>query len=177
LKERPLGGYAVLSGTFASLVAAFGTWFRRSGRELPERVALGDLALMTVATHKLSRLITKERVTSTLRAPFTRYQHEGGPGEVEEQARGHGLRRAIGELLVCPYCISLWLAAGFAAGLTVAPRATRLIAAIFTAVFGSDVLQLAYKRLEDSVPQHGDHARADPPGAHPAKLVDAAGVD
>jgi hypothetical protein len=155
-------------------VAAFGRWIRRSDRQLPERVTAGDLALMTVATHKLSRLITKERVTSTLRAPFTDYQREGGPGEVEERPRGHGLRRAIGELLVCPYCISLWIAAAFAAGLTLAPRATRWTAAVFTAVFGSDVLQIAYKRMEESVDARDAQPRpaADPERPAP-KLVEA----
>jgi hypothetical protein len=172
MTQRPLGGYAALSGAFATLVAAFGAWVRHSGRELPERVAPGDLVLVTIATHKLSRLITKERVTSTLRAPFTSYQGEGGPGEVEERARGRGLRRAIGELLTCPYCISLWIAAGFAAGLTVAPRAARWIAAIFTAVFGSDVLQLAYKRVEEGVADAHAGPSGSPPDGHPAKLVE-----
>jgi hypothetical protein len=39
-------------GTFSSLAAAFGTWFHRSGRELPERIDPRDLALLTVASHK-----------------------------------------------------------------------------------------------------------------------------
>jgi Protein of unknown function (DUF1360) len=59
------------------------------------------------------------------RAPFTRFQDDAGAGEVNEAARGHGLQRAIGELLVCPYCLDLWIAAAFTAGLLVAPRATR----------------------------------------------------
>lgn len=136
---------------------------------------MGDLALITFATHKLSRLITKERVTSALRAPFTRYQGEAGPGEVEESPRGQGLRRAIGELFVCPYCIATWIASGFAAGLVVAPRATRLIAATLTAVLGSDVLQIAYKRLEgtlsDDLPPQPRRAR-EPDGCS-VKLVEA----
>ena len=176
MTERPLGGYAALSGTFATLVVAFGTWIRRSGRELPERMDPGDLVLVSIATHKLARLITKERVTSTLRAPFTSYQGRGGPGEVEERARGRGLRRAIGELLTCPYCISLWIAAGFAAGLTVAPRATRWIAAIFTAVFGSDALQLAYKRLEQGLDGDDAVASGSPRDGHLAKLADASPI-
>jgi hypothetical protein len=146
--ERPLGGYAALTGTFLTVAAAFSVWVRRSGRELPERIAPADLALITLATHKGSRLLAKDRVTSAVRAPFTRFQEEGGPGEVEEQARGRGLRRAVGELLICPFCLSMWIGAAFAAGLVVAPRPTRWTASVLTAVFGSDVLQLAYKRLE-----------------------------
>jgi hypothetical protein len=137
--------------TFGGAVALFAGWLHRSGRELPDSVAPGDLALITVATHKASRLITKERVTSAVRAPFTEFEGRGGPAEVEEHARGHGLRRAVGELLICPYCLSMWIAVAFAAGLIVAPRATRWVASVFVVQFGSDVLQVAYKQLENSL--------------------------
>jgi Protein of unknown function (DUF1360) len=43
------------------------------------------------------------------------------------------------------------LAAAFTAGLIVAPRPTRWIATVLTMVFGSDVLQIAYKKAEDSL--------------------------
>jgi len=150
-EQRPLGGYATLTGAFAAVAAGFCVWVRRSGRQLPERIAAADLALITLGTHKASRLLAKDRVTSGVRAPFTRFQEEGGPGEVEEQARGHGLRRAVGELLICPFCLSMWIGAGFAAGLVVAPRPTRWAASVLAAVFGSDVLQLAYKGLAESI--------------------------
>jgi hypothetical protein len=150
-EQRPLGGYAALTALFAAMVAGFSAWARRTGRQLPERVEPGDLALIAVATHKASRLIAKDRVTSAVRAPFTRFEEEGGPGEVEEQARGSGLRRAIGELVICPYCLSMWIAAGFAAGLVLAPRATRWAATVLATVFGSDLLQVLYKRAEKSL--------------------------
>ena len=148
-RDRPLKGYAVLMGTFTSLSAAFAAWFRASGRELPDRMDARDLALVTVATHKASRLVAKDRVASPVRAPFTRFEHDAGPGEVSESARGRGLRRAVGELLVCPYCLGVWISAAFTAGLLVAPRFTRWFAAVLTALFGSDVLQIAYKKGED----------------------------
>ena len=148
-QERPLGGYAVLMGSFAALTSAFGLWVVRSGRELPEGPSARDLALVTVATHKTSRLLTKDRVTSAARAPFTRFVEDAGPSEASEEPRGRGLRRAVGELVVCPYCLGLWIAAAFAAGLIAAPRPTRWIAGIFSALFGADVLQLSYKKLED----------------------------
>jgi hypothetical protein len=150
-QERPLGGYAVLMGVFGAAAAGFSAWFRRSGRDLPARMSAGDLALVTVATHKASRIVSKDRVTSTVRAPFTRYQHDDGPGEVSEAARGHGLRRAVGELLVCPYCIGMWISAAFTAGLLVAPRFTRWFAAVLVAVFGADVLQIAYRKAENAL--------------------------
>jgi hypothetical protein len=150
-QERPLCGYAVLMGLFAGIAGGFAAWFRASGRELPERMEARDLALITLATHKASRLVAKDRVTSTVRAPFTRYEDDAGPGEVSEAARGRGLRRAIGELIICPYCIGMWISAMFAAGLLVAPRFTRWFAAVLAALFGADLLQIAYKKAEDTL--------------------------
>ena len=147
-EERPLGPYLALGAVFA---VSYGTLLLAAGRSnrLPERLKLGDLALLGVATHKLSRLLAKDKVTSFLRAPFTEYQEPSGHGEVEERPRGHGWRLALGELLVCPYCLGMWVAGGFTAGLLFAPRGTRVVASAFTVLAVSDFLQLAYKAVED----------------------------
>jgi Protein of unknown function (DUF1360) len=150
-EDPPLRSYGVLMGVFATLASAFAALFRRSGRELPERVATGDLLLITVASHKAARLISKDRVTSPLRAPFARYEGSAGPGEVSEKPRGRGLRRAIGELLLCPYCLGMWTSAALTAGLLVVPRFTRWASAVLAVFFGSEVLQIAYKKAEDSI--------------------------
>lgn len=121
---------------------------RRRGRELPERIEVRDLVLAGVATHKLSRLISKDKITAFARAPFTEYQQPGGPAEVEERPRGEGLRRTIGELLVCPYCLGMWISGGFHLGLVSAPRATRFTTSVLTGLTISDFLQIAYKAAE-----------------------------
>jgi len=145
-RERPVEGYAALIALFAGLVVGFSAWLRSTGRELPERVPASDLLLVTVATHKASRLISRDRVTSAVRAPFT----EVDPEAADERPAGSGTRRAVGELVLCPYCLSVWIATGLAAGLVVAPRPTRWAAGILTTVFGSDVLQIAYGKAEDA---------------------------
>jgi hypothetical protein len=150
-EERPIRSYAVLMAVFSSLAATFAAWFKASGRELPDRIDTRDLLLVTVASHKASRLIAKDRVTSPLRAPFAEFEDEAGPGEVSERARGKGLRRAIGELLVCPYCLGMWTSAALVAGLLVAPRFTRWTASVLVAFFGSELLQIAYKKAEDTL--------------------------
>ena len=106
------------------------------------------MILIGTASHKLSRLLAKDKVTTFLRAPFTEYQGRGGPAEVEERARGEGPRRAIGELLICPYCLGLWTSGAFHAGMLFAPRATRVAASTLTALTLSDFLQIAYKAAE-----------------------------
>jgi hypothetical protein len=147
-EEKPVLSYAVLMSVFSGLAGAFAVWFRRSGRELPERMDARDLALITVASHKASRMISKDRVMTPIRAPFTEFGGEAGPGEVDERARGHGLRHAIGELLICPYCLGMWTSALFTAGLLVLPRFTRWVASVLVAFFGSETLQIAYKKAE-----------------------------
>lgn len=148
--ERPLESYALLMSVYAAVVAVVLAIAGRRDR-LPQRPAAADLVLTAAATQRLSRLVTKDRVTSVVRAPFTAPRGEdAAPREVDDTPRGRGLRRVIGELLVCPFCISQWIATAFAAGLLFAPRATRWIAGVFTAVGASDYLQFAYKAAERS---------------------------
>jgi hypothetical protein len=147
-ERPPLLSYLVTMATFNAIVAALLLTAKRQGRDLPERVPAADIALVGVASHKLSRLIAKDKVTSPLRAPFTELEGPGGPSEFEESSRGTGARKAIGELLVCPYCLDLWVVAGFSIGLLFAPRLTRFIASIFSALTISDFLQIAYKAAE-----------------------------
>ena len=146
--QPPFGAYAGFTAAFNAAFAAALAAAGRSGR-LPERIEASDVVLIGVATHKLSRLITKDKVMAFARAPFTQYQEPGGAGEVEERPRGDGLRKAVGELLVCPYCLGLWTSAGLHAGLLFAPRVTRTVASTFTALALADFLQIAYKAAED----------------------------
>jgi hypothetical protein len=114
-------------------------------------MAARDVALLTVAGHKMARMIARDRVTSVVRAPFTEFQGDAGPGEVDEAARGGGLRRAIGELLVCPYCLGMWMSTVLTASLLIAPRFTRWLCAALVIFFGSEVLQIAYSRAESAI--------------------------
>jgi hypothetical protein len=148
-KRPPFGIYAALTAIFNAGYAGALVAARRSGRELPAQISPQDVVLIGTASHKLSRLISKDKITAFLRAPFTEYEGRGGPAEVEERARGTGVRRAIGELLICPYCIGLWASGGFHVGLVYAPRTTRLVASTFTALTISDFLQIGYKAAED----------------------------
>lgn len=143
-EDRPLGAYSVLIALFNGIFVAFLLAARRTGRDLPPRVQPADLALLGVATHKLSRLLAKDSVTSTLRAPFTTYGGPAGEGEVEDKPRGRGMQHALGELITCPFCLGQWVASFFAYGLVFAPRVTRFAAGIFAMLTVADVLQLGY---------------------------------
>jgi Protein of unknown function (DUF1360) len=118
-----------------------------TGRALPERVDAKDLVLLGVATHKLSLIGARDAVTSPLRAPFTELQEKESPKSLDEKPRGKGLRRSVGELLTCQFCLGMWVASLFTYGLVLAPRVTRLIATVFTVVTISDHLHQTYKAL------------------------------
>jgi uncharacterized protein DUF1360 len=148
-ERPPLGSYAVTMAVFNVLFGGALLLAKRTGRTLPERVGAADVLSIGIASHKLSRVIAKDKVTSPLRAPFTVYEGESGPSELSESSRGDGPREAIGELLVCPYCLGLWVVAAFSLGLLFAPRLTRFLTAIFSALTVSDFLQIAYKAAEE----------------------------
>src|SRR5438128_3899682 len=111
---------------------------------LPRRFRLLDLALLGIATHKMSRIIAKDRITGILRAPFVSYIRSASAGEVEEEPRGRGIQRGIGQLISCPYCMAPWCATALAFGLVFAPRLTRFFAGILAIVAASDFLHRAY---------------------------------
>src|SRR4051812_39933787 len=148
-EDRPLGGYTALTGAFGAAFAGALVALRASGRG-PDALKATDIVLGGIATHKLSRLIAKDRVTSFVQAPFVRYEDRAGHGELSEEARGSGLQKAIGELLICPYCLSQWVAAGVGVGFAAAPRTTRFLAGVYAIETVSDFLQLAYSRAEDA---------------------------
>ena len=145
--DRPLAGYAALMGLYGAAVTAGAVALRRRGRPLPD-VRGFDIALVGVATHKLARRMSKDSVTSPLRAPFTRYEGVSGPAELQEKVRGSGFRKAVGELISCPFCLSQWVATGFVFGLLTAPRATRWAASVFASLALADFLQFAYAWTE-----------------------------
>lgn len=148
-KKPPFLPYLTLMSLFGTLVGTALAVARRQGRELPESVTAGQVLLLGTASHKLSRILTKDKVTSPIRAPFTELQGKGGPAELKERSRGTGLRKAIGELLICPFCLGLWVVAAFSVGMLFAPRVTRFIASLFSALTISDFFQIAYKAAED----------------------------
>ncbi|MGX7824590.1 DUF1360 domain-containing protein [Actinokineospora sp. 24-640] len=146
--DRPLGGYVRALGTYAAAVGGLTLLGRARGAQLPERIGLADTALLTVAAHKASRMLTKDAVLSPLRAPVVQYEESAGAGEINEKVVATGTKHAVGELLTCPFCMAVWAATGLLAGLVMVPRPTRLVATGLTAVAGADSLHLLYDWLK-----------------------------
>ncbi|HEY4102804.1 MAG TPA: DUF1360 domain-containing protein [Polyangiaceae bacterium] len=141
--ELPLAGYATLLGIFATAMSAALSAMPR--RQL--RLGARDILLLGVATFQLTRFVAKDRVLAPVRAPFTEYVGSSGAGEVDEQARGTGLQRAIGELLTCPYCLAPWVVTAVSVAVIASPKKTRWLAGIVAITVVSDVCQQLYAGL------------------------------
>ena len=147
--ELPTGDYAALVAIFNGVLASAFLARKCARQSLPDRVELQDLILFALSTQKLSRVITKDKVTAAFRAPFTEVEGKGGAGELEERGRGHGLRRAVGDLITCPFCLGTWIASGFIYGFLFTPRLTRILASIFAVSGIADFLQQAYVKAQE----------------------------
>jgi hypothetical protein len=138
------GGYAVLTATFLLGTTSALIGLDRTGK-LPRRIELGDLALLGVATYQLSRTITRDRVTAFMRRPVARETGPAGRGEVRSEPRGGGTRKALGELAICPFCMTQWVALGLVISLCVAPRATRFAAGVLTVRTVAEIINLGHE--------------------------------
>jgi hypothetical protein len=147
-EEQLLAEYATLLGFYLASAAVL-TGIAVEQDRLPRKFGLLDLALLGIATHKLSRIVAKDRITGILRAPFVSYIRSSGSGEVEEEPRGRGFQRGIGHLISCPYCMAPWCATALSFGLLFAPRVTRFFAGILVSVAASDFLHRAYARMKE----------------------------
>jgi hypothetical protein len=138
--------YATLTGLFLSLLAAFFLRERRNRENLDLRPF--DLALLGLATFRLGRLAAYDKVFETFRLPVAETRpDETGAGDTVVP-KGHGVQRALGELISCPICVGTWVAAVLVYGLGVAPRATRALLAIMGSVGLAELFNAATEALE-----------------------------
>jgi len=144
-----LAGYVSVMSVFGSAVAGAALIARARGRELPAAYRWADLALGALATHKFARLVSKDGVTTPIRAPFTEFEGNAGSAEVNESPRPEPARHVLGELLTCPFCVTPWIATAYVGGLALSPRLARAWAAVFSIVGGSDFLQHAYAHVRE----------------------------
>ena len=139
-RAAPLPEYATLTSVFSGTLGLFVLLARR---RLPERVGFGDMARIGLASYKVGRLIAKDEVTTWVRAPVTR-------DEATEEPDREGMTRVLGELVTCPYCIGLWVAAVFSCGMVVLPRETRFAATVFGAQAVADFLNAAFVKVREN---------------------------
>lgn len=103
----------LFSTIFVALTAA-GAWHLYKLGNLPTSISFFDLALITLATFRLIRLVTKDKVFQFFRDFFLEKNVVEGATEllVIRQKPLSGPQRTISELLACPWCIGVWIALG-----------------------------------------------------------------
>ncbi len=139
--RRPYGYYAVLIGLYNLLYGLFLLAYRRKDDRL-DRLSGLDLTLLGLATLRMAKLVSEDEVTAVLRRPVVEVQ------DGQRRPRGHGLRLALGKLVLCPTCTGTWVAAFFTYALHLFPRQTRPFLALMSASgasqFSDAILSLVY---------------------------------
>ena len=102
------------------LSLVFALLFALSAREIyltrggyPIAVSFFDAVLIALAIFRLTRLVVYDKITRFAREWFVQKREiTRGDGVVmiEMQPHPRGLRRTIGDLLGCPWCIGVWAA-------------------------------------------------------------------
>jgi hypothetical protein len=131
---RPYTAYAGIMGTFVGGLAAAGALAHLRDRDARDYTAL-DLVVLSLATFKAARTITRDEVTSFLREPFT---------EDDEPVETGDLKQAIGELVTCSRCVGTWVAAGLGSAQVLTPRFGRLLTWTLAAGGANDWLQAGF---------------------------------
>jgi len=80
---------------------------------LPTNIGPFDLVLLGLAAARLTDIISTDQIMEWLRRPFVKMETtEIAEREVETRTgRGRGLKKVIGDLLSCPWCVGVWVAA------------------------------------------------------------------
>jgi hypothetical protein len=138
------GAYAGIMGAFAGGLGGAGLLAHRLGRD-PRCETTLDLAVLSMASFKAARTISRDDVTSFIRAPFV--EGEAGGDNDEEPVETGGLQQAMGELVTCSRCVGTWAAAGLATTQILAPRFGRLLTWSLAAAAANDFLQAGFVAL------------------------------
>ena len=117
----------------------------------PAQVSGMDLLILSLATFRLTEIISEEKIARCLRAPFCQPRTVTGPnGKVseEEVPTGTGLRRMVGELILCPWCAGVWIATLVTFFWLLAPAFARVVMLAFGVAAGGVLFQIAAKLMD-----------------------------
>lgn len=106
--------YSVLSLLFLILI-----WFCPFSK-----VDLFSLALLALATFRLSRMVSTDKIFWYRYSFIQEFVNNSGSYTMPS---GIGVRGAIGELILCPICTGTWVALGLYYGLVYLPVFTNIL--------------------------------------------------
>lgn len=151
--------YGFFLTTYVVLWGLFLAFMRIGNLPWPQQIELIDVLLLSLATFRITEVITEEKVALFLRAPFcekVRVQQADGSWDEEEVPKGRGLRRVAGELILCPWCAGVWIATLLSFFWIAAPTLARVVLLVFAVAAGGLIFQILAKLLDrtrKSLPQ------------------------
>jgi hypothetical protein len=144
--------YGAINAVYAALLAGVLVASRGRLRE-EDRISGSELLPLGAATFALSKVIAREKIGSWVREPFVDDPvHPHRP-------RGHRIRRAVGELVMCTRCVGAWSALGLVGLRVTSPEAGRTVTAVLATSATNDFLQAAFKALCGAANTAGPDAR------------------
>ena len=77
------------------------------------QLSLIQLMLLVLAIFRIARMVSFDTVMEWLRAPFAKTVVDPSGAGMTTGPMGKGWRRVVGELLVCPICVGMWITLSF----------------------------------------------------------------
>ncbi len=131
----------ILTVIFLGGLALFVSWRLSTGQGLDAfHMTVSDLVLLVFATLRMGRMLAYDLIMEPLRAPFTETLPDGTGAGDSVEARGRGLRKALGQLFSCPICAGTWSAGVLVLGMYAFPGPTRILVTILGAIGAAEVL-------------------------------------
>lgn len=97
---------------FLILVACTGVLFQLFQGSIPSYIEPYDLIILTLATFRLIRLFTYDQIMRVCRDMFLdkrEFTDEHGQVMIERSRPHGGPKRALGDLVGCPWCMGMWV--------------------------------------------------------------------
>jgi hypothetical protein len=162
-RSREAGGtrlYGYFMLTHLALWLLFFVAMRLAGRPWPAAIPGIDLLLLFLATFRLTELVTEEKIARAIRAPFCEpvtLTDPDGTEREDEVPAGTGVRRCIGEMILCPWCAGIWIATLLTFFWLLAPGIARAVLLAFGVAAGGLIFQILTKLLDrtrNSLPEN-----------------------
>lgn len=119
-------------------------------RRAPQRVDElngRELTQLALSTYALTTVLAKEKAGSFFREPFVEPK-TGAPSDAvrgdQQQPVDHKVLGTIGELVTCTRCLGMWVAAMLTFMRMLAPRESRILMPLLSAVGANNLLQVAH---------------------------------
>jgi Protein of unknown function (DUF1360) len=132
--------YATLNVVHSALLAGTALLARRRGRGQP--LSTAEMAQLSLAAFSVAKAVSREKIGSWVREPFTDVDGAGEPEPV-----GGPLRRAVGELVTCSRCVGAWSALSLVGLRTASPVAGQVATTVFATAGANDFLQAGFRLL------------------------------